>query len=183
MTEETKVCSKCGLEQPLSNFSMDRKHHRKWCKKCMAEKTREHYNKNIELMREKDRFRYYNDVKYRQGILDRNKEFRRNRTNEYILASARKRANKKGLDFDITLDDVVIPEVCPVLGIPIFVSEGYNRDNSPSLDRIDNTKGYVKGNVRVISWRANSLKRDASIEEMEKIIEYMKREVSHTLQE
>jgi len=47
-------------------------------------------------------------------------------------------------------------------------------DNVPSVDRIDPTKGYIKGNVEVISWRANHLKNNATVEELEAIVNYMK---------
>jgi repressor of nif and glnA expression len=53
------------------------------------------------------------------------------------------------------------------------IGDGYQTHNSPTLDRICNGRGYVKGNVRVISWRANSLKRDANIEEIRSILKYM----------
>jgi hypothetical protein len=53
--------------------------------------------------------------------------------------------------------------------------------NSPSLDRIDNSKGYIEGNVIVVSWRANNLKRDASIQELQKIVEFYQRLISNGL--
>jgi hypothetical protein len=53
---------------------------------------------------------------------------------------------------------------------PIHESNGESIDNSPSLDRIDTSKGYVKGNVWVISWRANKLKSDATLAELESIV-------------
>jgi hypothetical protein len=69
----------------------------------------------------------------------------------------------------LTLEDIPdIPTHCPVftwIALEYRVGEG-RRDNSPSLDRIDNTKGYVKGNVRVISWRANNLKGNAIDQEL-----------------
>lgn len=83
-----------------------------------------------------------------------------------IFHAAKTRAKKKGLPFDITIDDVVIPEVCPLLEIPLVKGTvGFN-GNSPSLDRVVPDLGYVKGNVWVISMRANSIKRDASLEEL-----------------
>lgn len=88
-----------------------------------------------------------------------------------ILAQAKSRAKRLGLSFDIDIDDINIPEVCPVLKIPIKknVVSGWH-DNSPSLDRIDNCKGYTKGNVRVISNRANRLKCDATLNELEALV-------------
>jgi len=91
-----------------------------------------------------------------------------------LLRAARARAKKNGLDFNLEVSDIQIPETCPILGIPIISTgvskKGEPSPNAPSLDRIDNSKGYVKGNVWVISWRANSLKSDASLEELEKLV-------------
>lgn len=56
----------------------------------------------------------------------------------------------------------------------MFTSLGHPTDNSPSIDRIDNLKGYTKENIKIISHRANAIKRDASVEEVEKILKYMK---------
>ena len=86
-----------------------------------------------------------------------------------MFNSARVRARLRGVAFDIELTDVVIPEYCPLLNIPLSVGDGQAHDGSPSLDRIDNTKGYIKGNVWVISRRANTIKSVASLEELESI--------------
>lgn len=91
----------------------------------------------------------------------------------HMLNWARKRAKDKGIDFSITVEDIYIPDVCPVLGIPLFKGEGSRTDNSPSLDRVDNTKGYIRGNVCVISFRANALKNNGTVLEFKAIIEYM----------
>ena len=85
-----------------------------------------------------------------------------------MLRRLRARAKIKNLEFSLTAEDISIPEVCPILGISL-------KENNPSLDRVDNTKGYIKSNVRVVSNRANTLKRDASLEELERIVEYMRR--------
>jgi hypothetical protein len=66
--------------------------------------------------------------------------------------------------------DIVIPACCPLLGIPLFQMRGRAGPNSPSLDRIDPTKGYVPGNVWVISWRANQIKPDATLQELKQIV-------------
>ena len=67
----------------------------------------------------------------------------------------------------------MIPESCPILGIPLFMGTRHN-PNSPSLDRVDNTLGYVKGNVQVISYRANALKKDASIKELKGLANWVR---------
>lgn len=95
-----------------------------------------------------------------------------------LFLSARGRAKKRGIPFDLDYSELEWPTECPVLGIPIFKGKaGSSNDNSPSLDRFDNSKGYTKDNVRIISRRANTLKNDASLEELEKIVKYMKGEL------
>jgi len=89
-----------------------------------------------------------------------------------LWCQAKKRAKKKNIEFSITSEDIPeIPKICPVLGIPIIVGKGKLTDNSPSIDRINNNKGYTKGNIRIISYRANRLKNDATIEEIRRILE------------
>jgi hypothetical protein len=96
----------------------------------------------------------------------------------YLHTLAKQRARSNGLEFTITIADVVIPATCPLLGIPLAfdVSSGKQggKDNSPTLDRIDNARGYVPGNVRVISWRANRMKGDATLEELETLVRNMR---------
>lgn len=87
-----------------------------------------------------------------------------------MLVSARARAKAKGLAFGIKKEDIPIPKVCPVLGIPIYPSEGRHTSNSPTVDRINPREGYVKGNVRVVSYRANNLKSDMTVEEARLIL-------------
>jgi len=88
-----------------------------------------------------------------------------------LLRRAKYRAKKKELEFSLRLEDIIVPEYCPVLGIKLQLLEN-EMNSSPSLDRIDNTKGYTKDNILVISYRANTLKRDATKEELKKISEY-----------
>jgi hypothetical protein len=85
-----------------------------------------------------------------------------------MFRRAKTRARERGIDFSITLEDVVIPEFCPTLGIKLKVHKGRSGGNpeSPALDRIDNSKGYVKGNVMVMSHLANMMKSSATTEQL-----------------
>lgn len=87
-----------------------------------------------------------------------------------MLQRARGRARDLGVPFDITVDDIVIPEVCPVLGIPLRRSGTV--DERPSLDRVRNELGYVRGNVNVISYLANRIKNNATIDQLKKVVAY-----------
>lgn len=79
-----------------------------------------------------------------------------------LLERARRRAEIGGLPFGISLADIIIPSTCPALGIPVRLTAGRS-PHSPSLDKIVPSKGYVSGNVRVISDRANRLKSDRDL--------------------
>lgn len=98
------------------------------------------------------RRRYYSKVRVKNPLIK-------------LLNLARERSKKKGLEFNISLEDLNLPEFCPVLNIPLQVAKGRASWNSPSIDRIDPSKGYVKNNVRVISMRANLLKGNSTSEE------------------
>lgn len=89
----------------------------------------------------------------------------------YLWVSAKHRAAERGLEFTIDVADIVIPDRCPMLGIPLVIQAGKTpQPDAPSLDRIDNSKGYVPGNVRVISLRANRLKCDMTLEEAQTLV-------------
>ncbi len=98
--------------------------------------------------------------------------YREKNTATKLWKGAKDRATEKGLEFDLVVDDIKIPDVCPVLGILLNASD---RAHTPSIDRIDNARGYTKDNIQIISWRANRLKNDASLEELVAITCYMLR--------
>lgn len=93
-----------------------------------------------------------------------------------LFQLAKARAKLLDRAFGITRSDIMIPTHCPVLGIELVVGGGTGfQDASPTLDRIDNRFGYVRGNVLVVSWRANRLKADATPEEMQMLANYYNR--------
>ena len=145
-------CEVCEKEQPKSCYSYnDRKlgaksGYRSICKKCSR-------NAKVREIRERD-------WKYR--------------ANEIIYMNAKARAKKANIPFDIERKDVIIPDVCPIFGIKLHRESKENWYNAPSIDRIDNTKGYTKDNIMVISRRANILKKDASINELILLAEFYK---------
>jgi hypothetical protein len=121
----------------------------------------------------KDRERVRNDPEakatYNAGIKVWQKAARRKSPERYMLTRAKTRAKQKGLLFDLDLADIVIPECCPIFGLKLAVAEGLATDASPELDRIEPSKGYVRGNVMVISRRANRIKNDASPAELQQL--------------
>lgn len=120
----------------------------------------------------KNRCRARNKTVNREG----HNEYMRRRRNEkpgiYMLSAARTRSKKFKVPFDLFADEIIIPDKCPVLGIPLVFGTGLGKhtDNSPSLDRVVPEKGYVRGNVRVVSFRANALRSNATVEELEAVL-------------
>ena len=100
-------------------------------------------------------------------------------TNPLLCAFSGKRANakKKGIPFSIRFEEIDWPEVCPVLGIAINYQRhrgvGHCQDDSPSFDRLDPSGGYVSGNVRIISHRANQLKSNATAAELRRVAQWI----------
>lgn len=94
-----------------------------------------------------------------------------------IYNDAKARALKKGLEFNIEIEDIVVPEVCPILHIRLEHNLKHSKENSPSIDRIDNTKGYIKGNIQVISTLANNMKNSATFEQLHKFADWVKNNV------
>lgn len=92
-----------------------------------------------------------------------------------IIQSIKSRAKKRGIKFSLVESDIIIPDECPVLGIPIYNMKGKPGPNSPSIDRVDNSKGYTPDNIQVISYRANVLKNNGTIDEVRRVLAYMER--------
>lgn len=117
--------------------------------------------------------------KHKKAIAERVREKRIEKlTNDYegyMLENAIRNSKRTGREVTITREDIIVPDTCPVLGIPLnkFCTRE-DRDSAPSLDRIDNTLGYVPGNVIVVSMRANQLKGTATVEELEKVVIFYK---------
>jgi hypothetical protein len=113
---------------------------------------------------------------YRDSDLDKAKDnwykWKNANPKKYILWRASQHARLSGRECTLTEDDITLVSFCPVLGYELEYSSGKNNPASASLDRIDNSKGYVKGNVIVVSKRANEIKRDASVEELGKVYKF-----------
>lgn len=114
----------------------------------------------------------------RPCVSEYDREYRDRDPERYMAAAARKRARTHGLPFALTAADIVIPSHCPVLGIELVRGVGAAGPASPSLDKVVPALGYVPGNVQVISHRANVIKRDGTLEELEALADWMRRQVA-----
>lgn len=107
------------------------------------------------------------------------KRRRKEDTAAFLVSQLRSNARKRGQEFTITAADILpLPTHCPVLGIKLNYSGKGKKDRSnwPSVDRRDSNIGYLPGNVTVMSYRANRIKGDATVEEIEKLLAWMKRQ-------
>jgi hypothetical protein len=158
----TKICRNCKQEKLLERYQFFKSHNgkeylRHSCRDCITLRT-------LSKETPADKRRRANNEKKRRECWEYS-----------MFHQAKQRAIKKSIPFDLDQEYIksILTESCPIFGIPLKRGMGIFHDDSPSLDRIDPKLGYVKGNVKIISDRANRIKRDASIEELKAIIKYM----------
>lgn len=89
-----------------------------------------------------------------------------------ILPFLKARAKKQGFPFDLTAKDIYVPEVCPALGVTLVFGGRKNHPYGPSVDKLIPRLGYIRGNVAVISTRANMIKHDATAAELRLVAEW-----------
>ena len=150
--EKWRVCDVCNVEKNLNHFSL-------------LDKTR------IKTMERK--------ITCKNCSKALNERERRNRdwkidAARLLYKNIKSRCKRMGREFSIELEDILIPEKCPVFGFNLKREDRETWMFAPSVDRIDSSKGYIKGNVTVVSRRANILKRDATLEELEQLFNYYK---------
>lgn len=105
----------------------------------------------------------------REKIREKAREYYKEHPETFVLHNIKTRAKKLGVPFSLTADDIECPEFCPVLGIRLERSlnpKGGVTDFAPTVDRLIPEIGYVKGNVMVISHKANRIKNDATVDEL-----------------
>lgn len=148
----SKKCAKCGSIKELEYFYKNTQQsdgYHCYCKECSYRMSRDRYKDNIEN----------HDWKL-----------------EHALKASKARASKKGLENTLTFEQIKelypIDNKCPILGVEL--KWGFPKDTSPSLDRIDTSKGYTFENCQIISNRANRIKSDSTIEELQAILNYLK---------
>lgn len=161
-----RKCWDCGESKPDSDF-YDKKNQ---CKQCRNAYVRQWKANNRERAAE-----------------IRRKSYSKRRAEDPLVAiktqlnAAKYRARRKGVPFEITVDDLPpVPELCPALGIPLDRSGGKNSDNLPEIDRIIPELGYVPGNVAWLSRRANTIKNDAKYDEIFNVAEWLRKHVCST---
>lgn len=103
---------------------------------------------------------------YKERVKRNTQRWQEANPERYMLSQAKHRAKKNNIPFDIEEEDIKIPDICPILNIPLMFGEGTGKPHSPTLDRINPKLGYTKGNIQVISLKANLMKSSATPEEL-----------------
>jgi hypothetical protein len=155
-----RTCYRCKEQKEAEDFYIGQT----YCKSCQSGYFQENKDK-IQAQRRQYRLDHP-EAKTRQWEMAKTRRIC-NRE-KHLWRAAKDRAAKSGISFSIEVSDIVIPELCPLLQIPLTKgSMSRNDPNAPSLDRVDNSKGYIPGNVKVISYKANFMKSNATKEELE----------------
>lgn len=197
MEQILRKCKCCNLEKTLNSFSRNGvNYYRHVCKICDNNTNRERrleYNKKYRLANpdkklqwsknsnKKRRDRLKNDPFYHDRVkyLKRESGYRNKVTS--MLNNAKKRAIKYNIEFSLTRENIVIPEKCPLLEVVFVLGRGRDYMYTPTIDRVDRTKGYTKDNICIISMLANSMKNAASKEELltfsKNIINYINKDI------
>jgi len=176
-----KTCKECKKEFNESEFYTQR-HKRKskekgiyiletlssYCKECDRAKSKKIKSKDDykERMNTKRKERKRIDPEYRNKINKQKRESSRNNPERRLLAHAKSRSKKHGYNIDITIEDIVIPDKCPLLDVPFITGTKDCYLYTPTLDRIDSSKGYTKDNIWVICMLANTMKSSATKEQL-----------------
>jgi len=144
-----KVCSKCKIFKDLAEFPIRKDRpsgYRAECKLCQGKRNANWRLNNPEADLRKRKNRSIQDRLYR---------------------SCKWSAARRNIEFSITKEDIPTATHCPYLGIKFtnIIGESF-QDYNPSVDRIDNSKGYIPGNIQLISVLANRMKSTATIENL-----------------
>lgn len=147
-----KNCADCGKSLPLKCFHKNAQQtsgYSCYCKGCTKERNKQKYSKSSED----------HTWKLKQ-----------------TLKASKERATRKNLEHTLTLEQLIdlypVDNKCPIFGIEL--QWGFPKDSSPSLDRIDSSKGYTYENCQIVSNKANRLKSDATPQELELLVKYLK---------
>jgi len=141
----------------------------KTCSSCKVEKTYTDY------CTRKQEGGWYLVSKCKECSKGELKTKRKSNPEKGMLWQAKSRSNREGFEYDLTVEDMDWPTYCPVFGVKLeYTPQQIRSKNRATLDRLDPNEGYTLHNTRVICWEANRLKNNASLEQLELIIKYIK---------
>lgn len=151
-----RKCETCAVPLPPPHKRGGRP--RQWCPACSLERNRR---------------------RVRQAHVEADYSFRSPTWRASMLSNAMHRAQRRGAKFDrAALEELLdnAPDRCPVFGTLFAVRRGVRGvvDTAPTVDRLDNSKGYVRGNMCLISWKANRVKNDATLSDLTAVVTWLR---------
>lgn len=161
-----KICTKCKKEKELTEFTKlktSKDGFYSWCKECKKDyDVKYRQTDKIQNLYHSKEYK----IKKAKEIINRNN----NDLRLVIYTNTKHRAKKMNIPFNIELEDIVIPKYCPILEIELSLTPYGERKgfqmNSASIDKIDPNLGYIKGNIQIISMKANAMKYSATEDEL-----------------
>lgn len=150
------ICKDCAYKQ--RQLKKDEYNRRKQARR------KEQIIKSIDSKKRYEKFKENKEAYYK--FIEKGRQYRKDNWVVEAYSRLKARARKENLPFNLEKSDLVYPDICPLLGIPISIQHP-NKSQCVSWDRIIPELGYVKGNVRAISYKANTMKNDANKEMLE----------------
>lgn len=174
--KQVKECCKCLKDKLFTEYAKQKSSTdgmQAYCRACNNAAQREYLQRNPEA--------YARSLAasklWRKNNKEANKRtvasWKENNPIRDHLISVRRNAKRVGAEFNLTIEDLIPPEFCPILGIPLIRTKGFATDGSPSVDRIIPELGYVKGNIQIISFLANKMKNSANFEQLRLFAEWV----------
>jgi len=176
MELEGRICNHCKMFKAKINFFKHKRNKANmysFCIDCVKIKRKEYYDKNRkELLKKQRATRKTREFKDKINVKKR--EFSKNNPLKMLLRWAKQKSKKYNIPFNLKEEDLVYTGKCVVFGTDLKAG-GENLDNSPSLDRIIPSLGYVKGNVQIVSHLANRIKNNATLEQIKLVVDYVEK--------
>jgi hypothetical protein len=177
LTERT--CRACEETKPRAEFVIDKGFPTTLCRLCHRALCRQRYAENREHRKAQERARRAAAKAVDpEGWKKQERERKHTRRDAdpvgYILTRTRMVAKQASLPFDLERDDIFIPEFCPVLGLRLTPLGEGRGEAAPEIDRLVPALGYARGNIAIISHRANRLKQDGTAAEHERVAAWMR---------
>lgn len=169
VSADSKECRTCKIYLPLSSYAINRaaKDGLQYaCKQC---DNKRQLKRRVDKKEEMQAYGKEYRIKNKDNL-----DFRL----QCLLNSSRARAKEKNREHSITKQDLldIYPEdnKCPIFGFDLEWNGNGFRETSPSIDRIDSSRGYTKDNIQIISWKANRIKGYATVDDLEIVLAYLK---------
>jgi len=164
-------CSECKEKKEEKDFYISTKNIKRGfdyrCKECCKKRTvAYHYENRGKILKKWKTKRDTLTLEQKEEIAKKNQEWRRTDIRKRLLWRAKERSNRINVFCNLELEDIIIPEKCPLLEEKFVYGSTHNKWMTYSIDRIDNSKGYVKGNIQVITYLANTMKSKATKEQL-----------------